>query len=268
MNSLNNTDTATQSNDLSNIRRYELKYTIDETLASEIRDYIKNICTLDKHVPPGEKGYIVNNLYFDTIDLRFYYDTKFRKLTRYKPRARYYGEKATDFIWPEIKYRHASVIWKRRYSIPIAHWSTLFAPTENGQKPPAIKTHLETFDDVVYWHSAQPVLHVRYHREPYVTELEAYGRVTFDRHLCCRSTHGSIDLDYNEQDMFYYDDPVSAKNMDSPVILEIKVETLVPAWVIELIHKFNLVQRGFSKYCYGIDCLLGCPENGRMSRFS
>ena len=267
MTNLNNKDTIPQSNDLSNIRRYELKYTINENLASEIRDYIKNICSLDKHVPPGEKGYIVNNLYFDTADLRFYHDTRFRKLTRYKPRARFYGEKATDFIWPEIKFRNSSVIWKRRYNIPIARWPELFSPNEITQNSSTIKNQLDTFDDVIYWHNAQPVLHVRYHREPYVTELESYGRVTFDRRLCCRSTKGSIELDYDERDMLFYDDPISAKNEDSPVILEIKVETLVPVWAIELIHTFNLMQRAFSKYCYGIDCMMNYTGNGRIANF-
>ncbi len=256
------------SRDLSEIRRYELKYTITEEMASEIREYIKNICTLDKHVPQGKEGYVVNNLYFDTSDLRFYYDTKYKKLNRYKARVRFYGEEATDFIWPEIKYRIASVIWKKRYNIPIENWQDLFHPENTNQGQPVIKKQLDTFDNIVYWHNAQSVLHVRYFREPYVTELEEYGRVTFDRHLCCRTTGGNIELDYNEYDMLYYDDPVSAKNMDSPVILEIKVETLVPSWAIELIHKFNLVQRGFSKYCYGIDCMFGYFDNRRISKFS
>ncbi|MBN1350108.1 hypothetical protein JXJ21_11905 [candidate division KSB1 bacterium] len=39
---------------LDEIKRYELKYTITEELALQIRDYIKNICTLDKHVKSGE----------------------------------------------------------------------------------------------------------------------------------------------------------------------------------------------------------------------
>ena len=87
---------------------------------------------IDKFVPEGERGYIVNNLYFDTTDLRFYNDTKFRKPTRFKPRARYYGNKATNFIWPEIKYRNASVIWKRRYKIPIERWPELFLTEDKG----------------------------------------------------------------------------------------------------------------------------------------
>jgi hypothetical protein len=97
--------------------------------------------------------------------------------------------------------------------------------------------------------------------------LEEYGRVTFDRQICCRSTNGSIDLDYAEQDMLFYDDSVNSRANDSPVILEIKVETLIPIWAIELIHKFNLKQRGFSKYCYGIDSVLGYNEDGRISIF-
>ena len=263
----NKIDSAIQSNDLSNIRRYELKYTINEGLASEIRDYIKNIYTLDKHVPPGERGYLVNTLYFDTPDLRFYYDTKFRKLTRYKPRARFYGEKATDLIWPEIKYRNANVIWKRRYSIPIAHWPILFSPYKSEKKIAAIKNHLENFQDVVFWNNAQPVLHVRYFREPYVAKLAAYNRLTFDRWLCCRPANGSIELDYEEGDMIFFDDPTSSKSDDSPVILEIKVETLVPVWIIELINTFNLMQRAYSKYCYGLDCLMNYQGNGRIAKF-
>ena len=256
------------SDDLNKIRRYELKYTITEELAIKIREYIKNICTLDKHVPPGETGYIVNNLYFDTSDLKFYYDTRFRKLTRFKPRARYYGLKAKDLIWPEIKFRQASVIWKKRYCISIEQWPDLFHPRELGNHKPLIKDQLDRFEEMIYWYGAQPVLHVRYFREPYVTELEEYGRVTFDRQLCYRSPKGSIDLDYKEEDMIYYDDAITTREFESPVLLEVKVETLVPYWAIEMIRRFSLFQRPFSKYCYGIDNTLGYITEVRNSVFS
>jgi len=107
----------------------------------------------------------------------------------------------------------------------------------------------------MYWYGTLPILHVRYFREPYVTELEEYGRVTFDRQICCRPTNGSIELTYEEQDMLYYDGAGDSMGEKSPVVLEIKVESMVPIWAIELIHKFNLKQRGFSKYCYGVDSL-------------
>ena len=266
MNNSNNINTAQGVNDVSNTRRYELKYTIDESMAFEIKDYIKDICTIDKFVPEGEKGYVVNNLYFDTTDLRFYNDTKFRKPTRFKPRARYYGNKATNFIWPEIKYRNASVIWKRRYKIPIERWPELFLIEDKESAPSVINDQLDTFDEIIYWYNAEPILHVRYFREPYVSDLETYGRVTFDRNLCCRPTNGSIGLDYDERDLLYYDDPISSHNYDSPVLLEIKVEKQVPVWATELIRKFSLMQRPYSKYCYGLDSILNYNHCGRTSK--
>ncbi|MBN1780327.1 polyphosphate polymerase domain-containing protein [bacterium] len=251
------------SDALNDIRRYELKYTVTESTASQIKDYISNICILDKHVPEGESGYTVNNLYFDTADLRFYQDTKFRKLTRYKPRARFYGMKIGSRIWPEIKYRHGSIIWKERTCIPVDCWPGLFYPELSDEKSRCVKQRLSRFEELIHWHDAQPVLHVRYFREPYVTQLESYGRITFDYSLAYREIHGSIDLEYPEKDMVYFDDPVTTVHYESPVILEIKVETLVPQWTIHMIKKFNLVQRPFSKYCYGIDFIKQYMPCGR-----
>lgn len=238
---------------LSKIRRYELKYTVTEETATAIIEYIKSFCELDKHVPAGKNGYIVNNLYFDTPDLRFYYDTKFRRLIRYKPRARYYGDKISDHIWPELKFRHSSVIWKIRHKIPISQWHTLFHPQFSERKEPLLKNRLDTFEEVIHWHGANPILHVRYFREPYVTQIEDYGRVTLDRYLSYCMAHGSPDLNCRETDMIYYDDPVTTIHYESPVLLEIKIERMVPFWAIDIIKRFELVQRPFSKYCYGID---------------
>ena len=253
------------SYDLNKIRRYELKYTITESIAAEIQDYIKGICSLDKHVPAGEDGYTVNNLYFDTPDLQFYYDTKHRKLTRYKPRARYYGREEPKHVWPELKYRQASVIWKKRKMISVDDWPTLFSPQLSKKTESIIKERLDGFEEVIHWHNAQPILHVRYFRQPFVTELEEYGRVTFDRQLSYCRANGSINLSQADCNMLFYDDPVSTNHYESPVLLEIKVETLVPYWAIDIIRKFNLIQRPFSKYCYGIDNIMGYFDFNRNS---
>lgn len=247
---------------INDIHRYELKYTINEAIACEIKNYIQGICRLDEHVPEGEQGYIVNNLYFDSSDLQFYYDTKFRKLTRYKLRARFYGKSAKDFIFPEIKYRHSSIIWKKRKQIPIETWPSLFKITKKDDSP-RIFEGLDSFEDMLYWHQAEPILHVRYYREPYVTDLENYGRITFDRQLRYCLASGSINLNHPDENMLYYDDPITTRSENSPVLLEIKTETRVPQWTIDLIHTFNLIQRPFSKYCYGIDNILDYPYNGR-----
>lgn len=254
--------------DLVDIRRYELKYAITEAAAAEIKAHIAPMVGLDRHVPRGEPGYTVNNLYFDTPSLKFYHDTKFRKPMRYKARARYYGMEAGDWIWPEIKYRQGSVIWKKRYRLPVDRFPSLFDAAPAERREPEIRERLDRFEDILHWSGAEPVLHVRYFREPYVFSLESYGRITFDRNLCYRLARGSTDLDYRESDMVFYDDPVTTLHSESPVLLEIKVEPLVPQWVIALIRRFGLLQRPFSKYCYGIDHTLGSITPSRNSIFT
>jgi len=252
---------------LSKIRRYELKYTVPESTASGIRDYIRNFCVLDKNVPAGQNRYVVNNLYFDTFDLRFYHDTKFRKLTRFKARARYYGMTAGDCIWPEIKYKHANVVWKVRRRISTSEWADQFSPMVFDSLLSDVRPRINSFEDVIYWFDARSIAHVRYVREPYVSIQDDYGRITFDRHLCYRLTNGATELNYNENDMLYYDDPVTTQSPESLVLLEIKVESLVPYWVIKMIKMFDLHQRPFSKYCYSIDNMLAGNYSDRISVF-
>jgi hypothetical protein len=249
------------------IRRYELKYTVSEEVACAIREYVKDICTYDKHVLPGTDGYIINTLYFDTPDLRLYHHAKIRRLNRYKTRVRYYGLQPAEDLWTEVKYRSGNVIWKRRCRVPLEFWPKLIEPELTTLQQPIIKDRLDTFDELVLWLGAQPTLHVRYFREPYVTELEDYGRITFDRRICCAPAEDTYHLEYNEQDMIYFDDAFHTREDDSLVVLEIKVCTSIPKWIIELIHKFNLKQRPYSKYCYGIESIMGFFPDSRNSVF-
>lgn len=241
---------------LNKIRRYELKYLIDEELAERIRDDISGICRLDPHVAIGENTYLVNNLYFDTIDLRFYYDTKFHKLPRFKARARFYGEQFTDHIWTELKYKQGNVVWKIREKLTKDEWQNYFTMQMFRDFQQEIQAGLGDFRDTVYWFDAKPTISVRYRREPYVSLLDNYARITFDRQLSYRYPVESLELAFEESDLIYYDDPATTRADISGVILEIKVETLLPHWVVNLIRKFNLVQRPFSKYCYSIDHVL------------
>ncbi len=249
--------------DIQIIQRYELKYTITESLARQIREYIRPICSLDRHASPETRGYTVNNLYFETPDLRFYYDVKFRRLMRVKPRVRFYGKKAEDFCWLELKHKFNNVIWKRRNMIPLAQWPAILEREPQPPGPTLCKERPETFEEILGVFGARPLLHVRYFREPYVSEIEEYGRVTFDRRLCYQKAHGSTQLEADEHSMLYYDDPISTRNDDSPVILEVKTTQSVPLWMLNMIRQFGLLQRGFSKYCYAVDRIMEGTSGAR-----
>jgi hypothetical protein len=245
--------------DLSGLRRYELKYTIPESLARQIRDYIQPFCSLDPNASAAERGYTVNNIYLDTPGLRFYHDVQAKQETRLKPRVRYYGPAPDDHVILEVKHRHNTISWKRRRQIPADQWPGVLEIAPSQQETSSYTTMPETFAEVNHLYSTTPVLHVRYFREPYVSDIDPYGRVTFDRALRFRLAHGSYELAIRDEDMSYYDDPVNTRSDDSPVVLEIKTQAFVPSWAVDLIRHFSLMQRGYSKYCYAID---RCLEDG------
>lgn len=245
--------------DLQSLRRYELKYTVTEAQARAIRDYIQPLFSLDQHASVEEGGYLVNNVYLDTPGLRFYYDTKFKQETRLKPRVRYYGLEPDAFVLLEVKHRHNTISWKRRRRIPVQEWPGVLDVTKSQQTVPSVVDLPETFEEVNHLYGTAPVLHVRYVREPYVSDIDDYGRITFDRALRYRLVHGSSEIAGRDDDMTYYGDQASVQEEDSPVVLEIKTQAFVPLWATDLIRRFCLVQRGYSKYCYVIDA---CLENG------
>lgn len=233
--------------------RYELKYTVTEDQASGIRDYIRPLFSLDANVPPEQGSYTVNSVYMDTPGLRFYHDTRLRELLRFKPRVRYYGAGEVDSATLEVKYRHHRTVWKARQRIAMAQWPQVLETTRSERLSPRFGALPESFVEVHHLYGTEPVLHLRYHREPLVSEVDTYGRITFDRSLRYRLLHGSHDILCSDGELTYYDDAVTAQWGESPVILEIKTESLVPFWALDLIKRFSLVQRGYSKYRYAID---------------
>jgi SPX domain protein involved in polyphosphate accumulation len=235
------------------IRRYESKYLISEETAQIIRDSLQGICSPDEHID-ADGRYIVNNLYFDTHDLRFFYDTKFKRGARFKPRVRYYGMSPDRYLWLELKHKNNNVTWKIRRRVECRQWPRLIEDCGTFPEQDRIGNIVDSFEDAVLRFHARPILHVRYIREPYVSDLDEYARVTFDRCLTFRPACDSLDLN-TPDDMIYYDDPETTKcpSTHSWVVLEIKTETHVPLWVTHLIRRFDLSQRGFSKYCYAVD---------------
>ncbi|MEU3120556.1 VTC domain-containing protein, partial [Streptomyces albidoflavus] len=96
--------------------RFELKYLVPVEQAAQIRDELAERMERDAHSPVG--GYGVWSLYYDTPQLRFYWEKieglKFRR----KLRIRHYGDLdgVTDAspVCVEIKQRVNRVTQKRR----------------------------------------------------------------------------------------------------------------------------------------------------------
>ena len=253
------------------ISRYESKYLVPASIVPALKEHVSAFCSPDRYAGPDGR-YVVNNLYFETPDLRFYNDTRLKRFERFKPRCRFYGDGSDGFLWLELKHKIQNVTFKTRRRIPVSDWDTLFQvnyDASTGVEGTRRVKVVESFEDAVIAFGASPFLFVRYVREPYVSDVSEYGRVTFDRGLSYCMASGSGQLLHGRPYTFY-DDVVTAVHPDdeSPVLVEIKTETNVPLWVVSMIRKFDLSRRGFSKYCQAVDHWMGyLTPATRTSRF-
>lgn len=231
------------------ISRHELKFLVDPDTAERVREDVTRICALDRHANGGR--YLVNTLYLDTPEMRFYGDVRFGRARRVKPRVRWYGVSPGPRIWLEVKAREASVNMKRRNPVPTSMWPGILSPALHAA-PTGMMT---PFEALVAKSAARPVLHVRYEREPWISGLDDYARVTFDRALRVRSALSSPELPRDDFGFTYVAWETQVGEPEAGVLIEMKSALQIPRWMGALIRRHGLEQRGFSKYGNGIDAL-------------
>lgn len=85
---------------------------------------------------------------------------------------------------------------------------------------------------------ARPQNIVRYEREAFVSEVDEYARVTFDRRICVQPADGWSMQGYaNEWTMV--DGAWHDNGLDSPVVLEVKCEWRMPNWLQVLLRRYE-----------------------------
>ncbi|MBZ0120696.1 MAG: VTC domain-containing protein, partial [Sandaracinaceae bacterium] len=113
------------------------------------------------------------------------------------------------------------------------------------------RRNLDSFAHLLAQSGAEPKVLVRYDREAYVSEVDEYARVTFDRRICAAPAT-DWELSWDRGGWHYVDG--ARRNLPlSITILELKCETRMPVWMMELVRDFDLRRRGFSKYSSGVD---------------
>jgi hypothetical protein len=124
---------------------------------------------------------------------------------------------------------------------------------------------VQTFLRTAISYDAAPKVHIQYRRYAWVSEVDEYARVTFDKDIRCKSTAG---YDFNTIDMLNYDGaPVVSPEGD--VVLELKCySSQVPLWMLDLIQTFQLHRISFSKYMTSMMHLSGTFNIGYETRSS
>ena len=94
--------------------RFELKYRIDYFQYLKIRNSLYQYMFRDQYTNAAKgKGYLVRSLYFDSDDLKLYYEKMDGNNKRIKFRIRTYTEKPSSPIRVELKMREGNIVIKK-----------------------------------------------------------------------------------------------------------------------------------------------------------
>jgi hypothetical protein len=233
------------------IERREYKYFIDEHTASQIRFALLPYCDLDAYaaVKPT-RWYLIDSLYFDTPSFAFFRANTIGQCDRFKLRVRFYPEHYNGLAYFEVKGRCNDVIQKTRGCLSweegielLTHPEMRLAPASDGQNRMA----LERFFALFHAHQARPVTLVRYEREAWVSRIDSYARVTFDRKIRSKAQE-SLSLRNGAQGWRSMDNPVLQEEPEAKCVLELKFTSAVPRWMMSIVQRFDLLRSSFSKY--------------------
>jgi hypothetical protein len=250
------------------IDRYEAKFVIPVSLIEKIEGFIAPYCSLDKYsTRTVDHYYRVNNLYFDTDSYLFLHRRLSSVENRFNMRIRTYSDETATPCFFEIKQKQVGLVRKHRAIVEDGEWPQQLAHCEfsangnggsgklNGNSNGFTLSNRDLFVKLALINGATPKVLTQYKRKAYVSDINDYARVTFDRELRYRPEEG-YNLIPGRGTMTPLDNS-TIFDQDCEVILELKCySSLVPFWMIDLIRQFHLNRCSFSKYVTGISEVL------------
>jgi SPX domain protein involved in polyphosphate accumulation len=241
------------------IERYEFKYLVPERLVPEIRATALTTSKIDRYAD-SDGTYLIRSLYFDTPRFDLYWANDREQGDRYKMRARVYpGKKSPVFL--EVKRRVKDVIIKTRAPVPADAWLDVIAGREGALSAlsPSVRTGSINFIKRVHRHHLNPVALIEYEREAYVSEVDSYARLTFDRKITVQP-RDRLDFEAIPGRWRAVDHVMKTQTPEPVCVLELKFERRPPSWMAAFVKRLGLNRYSFSKYCYGVTAELTLPE--------
>lgn len=216
---------------------------------------------LEEHLAPdahhGSEGFGVRSIYYDTTDLRFYWERVEGLRFRRKLRIRHYGhEEIVDEtpVFVEVKQRVGRVTQKRRVGLP--HHAALRLC--DGRE--RIEYAGRGVDDVLVEEvlrlvcalELRPVTMTLFRRRAFSGRDADLGlRVTVDTRV--RGRDRDLRFSENSEDRFIVP--------PSLAVVEVKVNDRVPRWLRDLTARHDLSAVHLSKYCQSVEAFGLAPRS-------
>ena len=239
---------------LHSFNRYEIKYLLDEFKVPALRAQLAEHMGSDPYSPHG--GYPVTSLYYDTPDLRFYWEKIEGLRFRRKLRMRLYGQPTacTDdtSVQVEIKQRVNRVTQKRRIALPYGVARQWLDARQQIPCDPVQRPFVEEVTTLIGNLDLRPIVTTGYLREAFVGRDADLGlRVTIDHKV-----HG------RDRD-FHFASGAQNRYIIPPklAIVEIKANERVPYWVTDLAARIDMSVVRISKYCQSVQVFGHTPRS-------
>lgn len=239
--------------------RFELKYIADRKLVEAFRQELPDKLERDPHGVDG--FYPIWSTYYDSPDLRFYWEKIDGEKFRRKLRIRHYGTPAEltgdTPVFVEIKQRVNRVTQKRRVRLPYEDALQLCAGIPPEYAEPQDAAVIEEIEMLVRQNMLRPTTVAGYVREAFFGRNEDSGlRVTIDSRI--RGRDRDLDLRWQGEGENRYIIPPHLS------VVEMKVNERVPYWLTELIARHNISLIRVSKYCQSIERFGLAPRSRRI----
>jgi SPX domain protein involved in polyphosphate accumulation len=234
--------------------RYEIKYLVRDVDVPAARAELSRRMERDSHSPTT--GYGVWSVYYDTTDLRFYWEKIEGLRFRRKLRIRHYGDRFSvgddTTVFVEIKQRVNRVTQKRRVALPYHLARQLCDGRQMVEHDPAQRAFLEEVLELVVGLDLRPVAMTGYQREAFVGHDADVGlRVTLDHRIRGRDRDFHLGAD-------------AENRLTVPArlsVLEIKANERVPYWLTDLAAAANMSVVRMSKYCQSVEAFGRAPRS-------
>lgn len=222
---------------LCTFKRYEKKYLVNSIQKSKLEEMISDKMVPDKYCMNGQT-YLVQNIYYDSIDNHLISLSCMKPDYKEKVRARMYGTNSqTTFL--EIKKKVEGIVSKRRVKISCNMMDDFI---QNGVKPSTddflSNQIINEIDYINKNYHLEKKVYIRYDRIAYYGIEDSTLRLTFDHNIEARRDQLEFDAKGNNISLL----------PEGTFLLEIKVSSTVPLWLANALSELKIYSCSFSKY--------------------
>ena len=231
-------------------KRYELKFTVSSTLASEIQDWALENMGPDPFLAGRDlDSYQVTSLYLDTPQFGIFHRQPESENRKY--RIRRYGDSSK--LWLEVKRKKGDLVRKKRTWIDDDNMQHLTNDADLIEDPES-ENSSQWFRSRINQFELQPCTWIEYRRFARVHDTSGLGaRLTIDRDIRCLTAR-----DWSVPNGL----GAAASSITPHCQLELKFCNTLPTLFKSLMNTFSLARSVLSKYRTSVNvCYLIVPKS-------